>query len=49
MYGFIMACIELYATGKTLNHTEKKGFGYPWLSKKYQTHPPKPAEADPSF
>ena len=34
---------------KTLYHTEKQGFGYPWLSKKFQTHPPKPAEAEPSF
>ena len=34
---------------KTLYHTEKQGFGYPWLSKKCQTHPPKPAEAKPSF
>ena len=34
---------------KTLYCTEKQGFGYPWLSKKFQTHPPKPAEAEPSF
>jgi len=26
-----MACIELYAI---VYHTEKQGFGYPWLSKK---------------
>ena len=32
MYGFIMACIELYVTGETLYHTEKQGFVYPWLS-----------------
>jgi len=44
-----MACIELYATGKTLYHTEKQGFGYPWLSKNFQTHPPNPVEAEPSF
>ena len=31
---------------KTLYHTEKQGFGYPWLSNKFQ---PKPAEAEPSF
>ena len=30
---------------KTLYYTEKQGFGYPWLSKKFQTHPPKPTEA----
>jgi len=40
-YGFIMACIELYATGKSY-HTEEQGFGYPWLAKKI------PAEAEPS-
>ena len=35
---------------KTLYHTEKQGFGYPWLSKKkFQTHPPNPAEVEPSF
>ena len=34
---------------KTLYHTEKQGFGYPWLSTKFQTHPPEPAEAEPSF
>ena len=44
-----MACIELYATGKNLCHNEKQGFGYPWLSKKFQTHPPKPAEDEPGF
>ena len=32
-----------------LYHTEKQGFGYTWLSKKFQTHPPKPAKAEPSF
>ena len=31
----------------TLYHTEKQGFGYPWLSKKFQTHPPKPTEVKP--
>jgi len=34
---------------KTLYHTEKQGFRYPWLSKKFQTHPPKPIEAKSSF
>ena len=46
-YWFIVACIKLWATGKTLYHTEKQGFGYLWLSKKFQTHPPKPAEVEP--
>jgi len=41
-------CIELYARGKNY-YTEKQGFDYLWLSKKSQTHPPKPAEAKPSF
>ena len=36
---------------KILCHTEKQGFGYPWLSKKeFSTQKPtKPAEAEPSF
>jgi len=34
---------------KTFYHTEKQGFGYLWLSRKFQTHPPKLAEAKPSF
>jgi len=34
---------------KTLYHTQKQGFGYRSLSKKFQTHPLKPAEAEPSF
>ena len=34
---------------KTLYHTEKQGFGYPGFQKKFQMHPPKPAEAEPSF
>jgi len=29
--------------------TEKQGFGYPRLSKKFLAHPPKPTEAEPSF
>ena len=34
---------------KILYHTEKQRFGYLWLSKKIQTYPPKPSEAEPSF
>jgi len=34
---------------KTLYHTEKQGFGYLGFQKKFQTHPPKPTEAEPSF
>jgi len=34
---------------KTLYHTQKQGLGYPWLKKKFQTHPPKPAEVELSF
>jgi len=34
---------------KTHCHIEEQGFGYLWLSKKSQTHPLKPAEAEPSF
>ena len=34
---------------KTVYHTEKQGFGYLWLSKKFKTRPPKPAEVEPSF
>jgi len=29
--------------------TEKQGFGYLRLSKKFLAHPPKPAEAEPNF
>ena len=29
-------------------HIEKQGFGYLWLSKNIQTHPLKPAEAEPN-
>ena len=33
---------------KTLYHTEKQEFGYPWLSKKISRHTPqKPAELSP--
>ena len=40
MYGFIMACIELYEARIWLPVA---------LKKKIQTHPPKPTEAKPSF
>jgi len=43
---YIMTCIELYTGKNCLYHTENKGFSYLWLSK---AHPPKPAEAEPSF
>ena len=33
---------------KTPYHTEKQGFGYPWLWKKFQTHPPKPSPVSES-
>jgi len=39
MYGFIMACVELYDAGENKN-LSTCGF---------QTHPPKPSEAEPSF
>jgi len=47
----IIACIELSVIGQTLYHTEKQGFGYPaaGFQKKFQAHPPKPAEVEPSF
>jgi len=43
-----MACIELYARGKTVTLKSKDltTCGFP---KKLQIHPPKPAEAKPSF
>ena len=34
---------------KTLYHPENQEFGYPGFQKKFQMHPPKPAEAEPSF
>ena len=34
---------------KTLYHTEKREFGCPGFHKEYKTHPPKPAEVEPSF
>ena len=43
MYGFIMACIELYATCQNSLPHGKQGFGYSWLSKQFQSHPPKPS------
>ena len=48
-YGFTWHALNSTRQAKTLYHTEKQGFGYPGLSKKFQTHPPKPAEAKPSF
>jgi len=42
-----MTCIELCVIG--LYHTEKQGFGYPGFQIKFKTHPPKPAEVEPSF
>jgi len=30
-------------------HVEKQGYGYPWLSEIFQTHPLKPTEAEPSY
>ena len=44
-----MTCIELCYRSKTLYHTEKQGFGYPGFQIKFKTHPPKPAEVEPSF
>ena len=46
-----MTCIELCYRSKTLYHTEKRGFGYLGFQKKKKskTHPPKPAEVEPSF
>jgi len=44
-----MACIELYVRGQnSLSHLKAR-IWLPWLSKKFQTHPPKPAEVEPSF
>jgi len=34
---------------KILHHSEKQGFDYPRLSKEFQAHLLKPAEAEPSF
>ena len=44
-----MACVELVLQVTTIYHTEKQGFGYPWLSKKFRTHPPKPSESETGF
>ena len=41
-----MTCIELHDTGQ---NSEKQRFGYPWLSKTFQTHPLKSVEAEPCF
>jgi len=38
-----MNCHSMYWTlcyRRKLSCTEKQGFGYPWLQKKFQTHPP---------
>ena len=34
---------------KTLYHTEKQGFGHRGFQIKFKTHPPKPAEVEPSL
>ena len=52
MHGFIVAgrhALNSILQVKTLYHTEKQGFGYLGFQKKFQTHPPKPTEAEPSF
>jgi len=48
MHGFIMACIELWAKVKTLT-LKSKDLGNRGFPNKFQAHPPKPAEAEPSF
>ena len=40
-YGFIMTCIELHDTGQNSLSHWKTRFGYPWFSKKFQTHRPR--------
>jgi len=45
MHGFVL---NSYATGQNSLST-RKSKKKTWLSKKFQTHPPKPAEAEPSF
>ena len=45
-----MTCIELCVTGQKLSTTLKsKGFGYSGFQIEFKTHPPKPAEVEPSF
>jgi len=49
MYGFIMACIEVYVQAKLSITLKSKDLAICGFPKKFQTHPPKPAEAEPSF
>ena len=49
MYGFNMACIELYATRPNSITLKSKDLATRAFSNKLQTHPPKPAETEPSF
>ena len=44
-----MACIELYTTGKNSITLKSKDLATRDFQIKFQTHPPKPAEAEPSF
>ena len=45
-----MACIDLCATGlNSLSHQKARIQLPVAFKKKFQTHPPKPAEAEPSF
>ena len=48
MYGFIMACIELYAIGQNSLSDCKARIWLP-VTKNFQTHPPKAVEAEPGF
>ena len=48
-YGFIMVCTDLSATGQNSVTQWKAKIRLSWLSKKFQTHPPKPAEVKLSF
>jgi len=49
MYGLIMACIELYATGKNSLSHGKARILLPLAFKKIPDTPPKPADAESSF
>ena len=42
-----MTCIELCVIGQKLSLKSEDWLS--WLSKKFKTHPPKPAEVEPSF
>ena len=42
-----MTCIELVGIGQKLS--KKQGFGHHGFQIKFNTHPPKPAEVEPSF